>query len=671
MYTLGIHGSPTLVSEDSAALGWPFDIHHDASAVLLRDGDVVAAVAQERVDRIKYSNAFPIEAVRFCLQYAGIGLSDVSGIAYPSDESVLDDLIRSNRRDVVRDKNLPLSVDGWTSRTVIRSLLQAAFDTEVPPEKIVFVRHHHAHAMSALAHSGFNDALMYVRDGWGDELSGMVARATPHAVEVLHESPMSHSLGHFYLTGTQLLGYHIGEEYKVMGLSPYGDPMRYRSLIDRHTTHANVGTAFDLPEIWRAFVEAIGGIRARGAALEQHHKDVAATFQRALEDIALRELRHWQEKTGAKNLCFAGGVAQNCSLNGRILSTGMFEQVFVPAAPGDGGLALGAAISVHREQCRSAATRPRPRLAGVAWGTDISEPHAIAASLDLWRDVLTFSREPDIVSRAAHALAHGSVLAWARGRSEFGPRALGCRSILADPRPAENRERINAIVKKRESFRPFAPSVIDEAISQYFDVDAHSGELAFMTFVVTVRDEYRNVLGAVTHTNGTARVQSVSRQANPDYWALLAAFGQLTTVPVLLNTSLNNNAEPIVETIDDAIACFLTTDLDSMALGDFWVEKKASGPSLCRHLTATLAPDCGLEHDRDASGRRRWIVRSRRRRSRRAEIDARTFEVLLHGASAPEQTAEQVQCMYDLWCQRLVRVSPARPAAPAASRTAN
>jgi carbamoyltransferase len=658
MYVLGVHGSPTLIREESAARGWPFDIGHDASAVLVKDGEVVAGIAQERVDRVKYSNAFPVEAIRFCLAHAGISLREVASIAYASDEKVLDELIIQNRRDFIRGKNLPLSATGWTSRAVLRHLLQAAFNVEIPDDRIVFVRHHYAHAMSAFAHSGFDKALIYVRDGWGDDLSGIVALGKGDAVEVLDDTPMLNSLGHFYLTGTQILGYHIGDEYKVMGLAPYGDPARYRALLDSHITTSKDGAVIDLKAVWRAFLRVMGGIRARDDPFEQKHQDVAATFQKALEDIALRELQHWQMKTGQKNLCLAGGVAQNCSLNGTVLRSALFEHVFVPAAPGDGGLALGAALSVHPTRLGQSTAETRHRLGSVSWGSDISDASRTEAALRPWGSILRFEHLPDIVSRTAQALAEGRVIGWARGRSEFGPRALGHRSILADPRPVENRTRINEIVKKRESFRPFAPSVIDEAVTRFFDVQRHEGEFAFMTFVVMVREQYRTLLGAITHVDGSARIQSVGKAENPSYWELISAFGAITDVPVLLNTSFNNNAEPIVETAEDAIACFLTTDLDYLVIGDFWVERTKSGPEICIDLTPTLPIDCTLEYSPDAALLERYVLKSRRRYGRRAHIDERTFEALRRAAPLTRADRAVAEGLYDLWCKRLIRMVP-------------
>ena len=658
MYILGIHGSPTLVHEESAARGWPFDIFHDASAVLLQDGDVVAGVAQERIDRVKYSNAFPIDAVGFCLDQAGIHLSDISYIAYPCDEVVMDELIARNARDLIRDKNLPLSVPCRTSRSVLQHLLQDAFSVEVPPERIVFVRHHHAHAMSAFVHSGFEEALIYVRDGRGDDLSGMVAVGKSGAVELLQESPMLNSLGHFYLTGTQILGYHIGDEYKVMGLAPYGDPTRYRPMLDRYITETENGAAIDLKALWDAFTIYLGGVRGRNDPFEKKHQDVAAAFQKTLEDIAFRELRYWKERTGQKNICCAGDVAQNCSLNGRIRASQMFDSVFVPASPGDGGVSLGAALSVHLQLIGNSAAGRHKRLGSVAWGSDISETGKIEAALRPWRDVLRFEHVADVVSRAARALADGRVIGWVRGRSEFGPRALGHRSILADPRPLENRARINEIVKKRESFRPFAPSVIDESVTKFFEVQQHSGEFAFMTLVVTVREQYRTLLAAITHIDGSARIQSVSKKENPIYWELISAFGNLTGVPMLLNTSFNNSAEPIVETVEDAIVCFLTTELDYLVIGDYWVQKTISGAEICGFLWPVLPVGYALEYTCGPQHSRKWFIKSKRRYSRQVEIDENTFEILTHPTFERIAVDSSAELFFDLWCRRFIRLVP-------------
>jgi carbamoyltransferase len=351
--------------------------------------------------------------------------------------------------------------------------------------------------------------------------------------------PQSKSLGVLYLEAIKYIGYASFDEYKVMGLAPYGDPERFLGLL--RTSYALLPDGkYDLAlDRIDATLKPAVERRAKGAPITQAHMDLAAGLQSALEEIVLHVLRHHQRASGHRRLCLAGGVAHNCTMNGKIARSGMFEEIFVQPAAHDAGCALGAALAVSVPD--GAAPRPR-RLSSVYWGRDVGDDRAIRAELDRWSPWLTVERSADVARTAASLIAGGAVIGWVQGRSEFGPRALGHRSILADPRPAENKDRINRMVKKREAYRPFAPSVLEERAHEFFVLPQAASTLGFMVIVLEVREDRRELLGAITHVDGTARVQTVSRAASPRYWDVIHAFGELTGVPVLLNTSFNNNA---------------------------------------------------------------------------------------------------------------------------------
>ncbi|WP_437606752.1 carbamoyltransferase C-terminal domain-containing protein [Sorangium sp. So ce834] len=548
---------------------------HDGAAVLVEDGEVVAAIEQERLNRIKHSNKVPLHAMRFCLESRGLSLKDIDYVCYYASEAWCDAEVK---------RAFPaFGPKTRTARDVVRQLLFAAFGADFDAERIQFVKHHVAHAASALAGSGYEDSLVLTLDGCGDGESGSVSLGSRGKLKLLREIPERDSLGHFYLNTIRLLGYGAFDEYKVMGLAPYGDPRRFRELFRTlYTLLPEGGWTIDQDRIF-GLPDALPA-RAPYEPVTQLHKDVAAALQESLEEIVFHALRHYQRMTGQQSLCYAGGVAHNCTLNGKIQRSGLFQRVFVQPAAHDAGCALGAAMAVHMQ--RTPERRPAA-IQHLYWGRHIGERDAIRAALDGWRDLVTVEELEDAPRTAAELLAAGKVIGWAQGRSEFGPRALGNRSILADARPAENKDIINAMVKKREEFRPFAPSVIEEAARDYFDLGGAEA-MPFMIFTVPVHESKRQLLGAITHVDGSARVQTVSRRTNERFWRLIREFGAITGVPVVLNTSFNNNAEPIVDSVEDCVACFLTTQLNSLVVGDFLVQKRPVAPSAYEALVPAL-----------------------------------------------------------------------------------
>jgi carbamoyltransferase len=442
-----------------------------------------------------------------------------------------------------------------------------------------------AHAWSAYAPAAFDSSLILVLDGDGDNHSGMVLVGEGRKMTRLRKYVLNQSLGQFYMEIIKILGYNRFDEYKVMGLAPYGNPATYAPLFEKcYRLLPDGDYALDSSIVWMIQFERAGLLdkaRRKGEPFTQVHKDIAAALQLTLENIVLHILKHYKKATGQKNLSFAGGVAHNCTLNGKILYSRLFENVFVQPAAHDAGGALGAALGVlYSEQ---PASNPR-KLEHVYYGSDIGGDPEVRSILDSWGDFISFQRLDNVAETTAQLLADGAVLGWVQGRSEFGPRALGNRSILADPRPAHNKLLINQMVKKREEYRPFAPSVLEESLSEFFDVAPHDTEFPFMIFVLRVREHVREQLGAITHVDGTARVHTVSRKTNRVYWDLINEFGKLTGVPILLNTSFNNNMEPIVDSVDEAVVCYLTTGLHYLVVGNFLVTKKDLDPASPAYL---------------------------------------------------------------------------------------
>ncbi|UFW71319.1 carbamoyltransferase family protein [Bradyrhizobium sp. WU425] len=591
MLCLGLSGGLDRVYENPLQL--PNTFLHDGAAVLVKDGRVIAAVEEERLNRIKHSNKLPSSAIEYCLAAAGVELRDVDRIAFYATEAYCNSMLE---RLFISQPEISIPLD---ANLLLRHLLAAEFGTQVDPSRVSFVGHHQAHAVSALAMSGFEESLVLAIDGCGDFLSGLLAVGSGTEMTELMTFPETNSLGLFYLETIRYLGYGLFDEYKVMGLAPYGDPARYRELFSQfYELSPNGAYRVHLDRIGPALLRNIE-VRRKGMPFTQQHRDVSASLQEALERIVFHILRHYREQTGMKRLCLAGGVAHNCTLNGKLLYSGLFEEIFVQPASHDAGCALGAALMVSKEAGQAP---PRERLQAVYWGPDVGSDDSIEQELKGWAGHLEIERTADVAARAAEWIADGAVIGWVQGRSEFGPRALGNRSILADPRPAANKDRINAMVKKRESYRPFAPSVLEEDAGAFFELPDGRAEYPFMNFVVRVRESMRALLGAITHIDGTARLQTVSRTSNAAYWELINAFKARTGVPILLNTSFNNNAEPIVDSVADAITAFLSTELDGLVVGSFLIKKRATTLENWTALAVSLPPHVSLYRVRAHAG---------------------------------------------------------------------
>jgi carbamoyltransferase len=570
--------------------------HGNSSAAIVCDGQLVAAVEEERFNRVKYAAGFPAAAIRYCLDAAGLKLSDVDHIAIPRNPWArlgtklfyavrMPSFVRERAKVLARFVGIP----------------EALGETfEINPKSIVAkfhrVEHHQAHLASTFFVSPYENAAALSADGLGDFASTMWASGEGTRLRVLGSIAFPHSLGLYYTAQTQYLGFwKFGDEYKVMGLAAYGQPEfldEFRRIVTTnggpgfrlgldYFRHHRTGPEMSWPEadktpvLGRMFSEYLeqrmGPTRQAAETLSQRHHNIAATMQARLEEVFFEMLRKLHARTKQKSVCLAGGVAFNCVANGKIFSETPFENVFVQPAAGDAGLAVGAAFHVEHQILG----RPRKFVMEHAyWGPGYSEEQMRGALNDSGvsasdYDVRSLDEE-QVAKETARLISEGNIVGWYQGRAEWGPRALGNRSIVVDPRRAEMKDILNSRIKHREMFRPFAPSILEEATGDFFTCSKPS---PFMTFAYSVRPEKREAIPAPTHVDGTGRLQTVSRAANPRYWRLIREFGDLTGVPVLLNTSFNDN-EPIVCRPEEAIDCFRRTRMDVLVLGNTIVKKK-------------------------------------------------------------------------------------------------
>lgn len=565
----------------------------ESAAVLMRDGEVLAAAEEERFSRVKHQGGFPFAAVRAVLDAEGLTIADIDHAAVYWDPYKLAHRVRYMAMSALLQPRLfadkirvAFNVlggtsgpgTGWTSLWQTRRNLVNG--TGKWSGRIHFLDHHACHMASCFYPSGFEESAILIMDASGEAACTTWGVGRGTSLEKIDEHLLPHSLGHFYSSVTAYLGFKMFDgEYKVMGLAPYGDPGGAEWIRGNYLRTTGAGRyvlnprALDfvrasLGRFDGTFVEHFGAPRRNDdEELTDRHRDIAAAAQRAYEEVVLEMAFHLQRRTGIKRLTVAGGCGLNCSANGRLLRSGLFEQIYVPPVPNDAGGALGAAMLLYE---RLTGRRPQTMdhaQYGPAFGNG-----AIAEALAARPDVAGVGMEPDtLIARAAGALANGRLLAWVQGPMEYGPRALGNRSFLADPRSDSVREEMNRKIKKREPFRPFAPSVKAEAAHEYFELGQPS---PFMTLVAPVRPEKRSVIPAVTHVDGTARPQTVDRSVNARYWTLLDRFEALTGVPVLLNTSFNIQ-EPIVCTPAEALATFARSGVDALVMGDYWIERRA------------------------------------------------------------------------------------------------
>jgi len=570
--------------------------HADSSACILRDGELVAAAEEERFRRVKHWAGFPREAIRYCLAEAGAGPADLEHIAVNQDARAnlgrKIAYVARSRPDLaliaerLRNKRKRAGIDELLARE-----LGAGFHG-----KVHFVEHHLAHLASAFLVSPFEEAVAVSVDGFGDFASAAWGVGRGGTVEVDERVYFPHSLGVFYEALTQYLGFpHYGDEYKVMGLAPYGEPKHLEAMrrlvrlrddgtfaLDlAYFRHAREKVAYEWEDgvptvgaLHSAELEALlGPARAEGGLLTQRHRDIARSVQAMYEEAFFHLLNALHRRYRIDALALAGGCAMNSVANGKVYARTPFRRLYVQSAAGDAGGAIGAALCAW--STLAGARRPAP-MDHAYWGPGFDD--AAIAALLRERDgaiaaagcrVEHVADEGRLCELTARAIAGGAVAGWFQGRMEWGPRALGNRSIVCDPRRADMKDILNRKIKRRESFRPFAPSILREAAAEWFEVD---DDVPFMMQVYPIRADKRAAIPAVTHVDGSGRLQTVTRAANPRYYRLIEAFRAATGVPLVLNTSFNEN-EPVVCTPAEALDCFLRTRMDLLALGDFLVSR--------------------------------------------------------------------------------------------------
>ena len=545
---------------------------HDAACCLLKDGVLVAAVEEERFSRNKHDASIPKRAFNYCLEAGGLTIDEVDCVAYYEEPTKkLARQISMIMPGLSSEKKMMVRLDPHRANREIREVL--GYDGPIE-----YVGHHQAHAASCFYYSGFDDAAILTVDGVGEWDTTSFGRGNGRDLEILETVEFPHSLGLLYSTITGYLGFEVNEgEYKVMGLAPYGQP-RYADLIRKLIINQPGGQYlldmqyFNFKSFKRMYSDKMLDLlghppRQPRTEILDFHKDLARSLQYVLEELLMDKLKYLHELTGSENLCMAGGVALNCVANGRIKREGPFKQMFVQPAAGDSGGALGAAAIAYKRRANGTA---KPLLLNHAYlGPAFTSEEVASVIESTGVKAQDFrGREVDLIEAVAQRLAADKIVGWFHGRMEFGPRALGARSILADPRGEKTQDRINSIIKQRESFRPFAPAVLEDRAAAHFDLDHAS---RYMLETCQVKSPIK--MPAITHVDGSARVQTVSEETNPRFARLLRAFERLTGCPILLNTSFNLNYEPIVCTPIDALICFILSGLDTLVLEDFVIDR--------------------------------------------------------------------------------------------------
>ena len=573
--------------------------HGDVSAVVLKNGQLIAALEEERFRRVKHCAGFPTLAIKECLGIAGISGSDIEHIAVSRDPKA--NLVRKGLYAVSQRPDLGLIRDRLKNAKKVRELraplanvLGVPFD-DLP--RLHYVEHHPAHLASAFFVSPFDNAAICAIDGFGDFVSTSTAVGKGNRLELLDRVYFPHSLGILYTAITQYLGFWgYGDEFKVMGLAPYGRPTRVDELRElvrlkedgsfeldlRYFRHWSDGVEMEwddgYPSLGRVFSDELATLLGPGRRKEEpvraEHEDMARSLQTVFEEAAFHVLNALYDRTQNPRLCLAGGCAMNSVANGKIREHTRFRDLYIQPAAGDNGTALGAAYYVWNQVLNNG--REFVMEHGY-WGTQY--PVADVSSLaeaqqgEEWQYASrTYADEGELCRATARLIADGNVVGWFQGRMEWGARALGNRSILADPRRVDMRDLINTKIKFREKFRPFAPSILEEALDEYF---VNAAPDPFMQQVYPVREEKRDVLPAITHVDGSGRLQTVSTRTNPRYYRLISEFAKLSGVPVLLNTSFNEN-EPIVDTPEQAMDCFLRTRMDAIVVGNTIVSRQVA-----------------------------------------------------------------------------------------------
>ncbi len=552
--------------------------YHDAGVVLLKDGNIVFAAQEERYTRKKQDDRLPVSATAKALGFAGITIDDIDAVGfYEKPMLKFFDRILSTYF-----KTWPLGLRQYQMAMQEWMHTKLWIPQQIEKElgykgKIFYVQHHESHAASSFYCSGFEDATTVTVDGVGEWATTTIGYGKGKKLDLKKEIHFPHSLGLLYSAITYYIGFKVNSaEYKVMGLAPYGEPKyvdQFRELITiKDDGSFNLNMKYFTYEhglkMTGKKIETLFGqpTRKPESDLTQFHKDIAASVQKITEEAMLKICKHAKEICPSDNLCLAGGVALNCVANGEILRSGLFKDIFIQPAAGDAGGALGVALSIWHKKFDG---QRSPRINDVFWGTEYSDD-AIRSLLDAEGLPYESLDESTLIDRVSSLLEGENVIGWFQDRMEFGPRALGNRSIIADARNKANWKKVNLKIKFREDFRPFAPTVLEENTSEYFALDCES---PYMLLVADVHPEKREVIPAVTHVDGSARIQTINEAQNPKYYNLIKAFREKTGCAVIINTSFNVRGEPIVESPEDALNCFLNTHMDYLVMGNILIEK--------------------------------------------------------------------------------------------------
>ncbi len=574
--------------------------HGDASACLLKDGQLIAAAEEERFRRIKHWAGFPTGAIIYCLSEAGIGISQVEHIAINRDPSA--NLLQKALFSFLKKPSLSAITDRLKNAGKVKDVSELLSQSLGEPKdhlsaKIHHIEHHLAHLGSSFFVSPFRQAAVISVDGFGDFVSTMWGTGDDTSITIKDKVHFPHSLGLFYLAITQYLGFpHYGDEYKVMGLAPYGQPLYLEPMrqivkllpkglfelsLDYFSHHSEgVAMVWDdgEPKIGKVFTDQLekllGPSRKNGDQLTQFHKDIAASAQAMYEEAFFHLLNHVASETKMNSLALAGGCAMNSVANGKIFNHTPFKEVYIQSAAGDSGGSIGAAYTVWHQLLN----HPRAFVMQHSyWGPRYSANQIQSLLQERSNDIdsaqctiTRYDNELALCQRTAQAISEGKVIGWFQGRMEWGPRALGNRSILGDPRRADMKDILNLKIKRRESFRPFAPSILRRATGEWFELD---NDVPFMLQVFQIRASQRERIPAVTHVNGSGRLQTVTEEQNSRYFRLIESFEKITGVPILLNTSFNEN-EPVVCNPEEALNCFLRTKMDILVIENYLIERK-------------------------------------------------------------------------------------------------
>ena len=600
--------------------------YHDSAAALLEDGRIVAAAQEERFTRKKHDARFPLHAIRYCLAESGIAVGDLDRVVFYDKPFVkFERLLETYLSFAPRGyKTFRMAIPLWLReklflKDLLLNELRKISGNGKWNEELLFSEHHLSHAASAFFPSPFDEAIVLTMDGVGEWATTSAAIGKGNSLEVQKEIHFPHSLGFLYSAFTYYTGFKVNSgEYKLMGLAPYGEA-KYKDKILEHLIDVKADGSFRLNMGYfdfctgltmtsQRFHDLFGGPpRKPDQLLTPYHMDLAASIQAVTEEIVLRLTRSLCEETGIRNLCLAGGVALNCVANGKVLRDACCDRIWIQPAAGDAGGALGAALAGYHLQLGRARTANGDAMKGSFLGPAFTQ-REIEDRLTRSGARFEVLADSALIATGAEDLARSKALGWFQGRMEFGPRALGNRSILGDPRSPGMQKTLNLKIKYRESFRPFAPSVLRERVSDWFELDCDSPYMLLVADVVRsrrremTREEKqlfgidklnvpRSEIPAVTHVDYSARVQTVHEDTNPRYYALLSAFERKTGCPVLVNTSFNVRGEPIVCTPEDAFRCFMGSELDALAAGNCYLRKESQDPALKRNYETAFEPD--------------------------------------------------------------------------------